>query len=131
MEKCAPYHSPTHAQDIHEIENLSFCPALEKLFLVENLIRKLKGLDRLVNLKELHLHSNRIARIEGLKKLQKLEVGPWGPDWMPEWEHRRCLERRNDVASGREMRGNTALSLSLSLSLSHWGLVLYVGPGSS
>ena len=81
MRACAPYHSPTHAQDIHEIENLSFCPALEKLFLVENLIRKLKGLDRLVNLKELHLHSNRIARIEGLKKLQKLEVRTWGPDW--------------------------------------------------
>ena len=78
MRARAPYCSPTHAQGIHEIENLSCCPALEKLFLVENLIRKLKGLDRLVNLKELHLHSNRIARIEGLKKLQKLEVGEVG-----------------------------------------------------
>ena len=56
------YVHTSRPHDIREIENLSCCPALEKLFLVENLIRKLKGLDRPVNLKELHLHSNSMVR---------------------------------------------------------------------
>ncbi len=40
----------------------------------ENQIRKIEGLDKLVNLKELDLSENNITKIEGLDHLQHLEV---------------------------------------------------------
>jgi Leucine-rich repeat (LRR) protein len=44
------------------------------LYLIENNIRKIKGLEMLINLKELYLYSNRIAKIENLATLSTLEV---------------------------------------------------------
>lgn len=47
---------------------------LEALWLNDNLITKMKGLNKCTNLKKLHLTGNKINKIEGIDKLRKLEV---------------------------------------------------------
>ncbi|XP_011642850.1 leucine-rich repeat-containing protein 23-like, partial [Pogonomyrmex barbatus] len=41
------------------------CPTLTQLFLAENQIEKIEGLDALVNLRTLHLRNNKLANLDG------------------------------------------------------------------
>lgn len=61
-------------QGISEIEGLDKMLILEHLWLNENLIETIKGLDKLGrSLKELYLGNNRIKRLRGLDALVNLE----------------------------------------------------------
>ncbi|KAL6261003.1 hypothetical protein P5V15_008530 [Pogonomyrmex californicus] len=44
------------------------CPTLTRLFLAENQIEKIEGLDALVNLRTLHLRHNKLANLDGFTK---------------------------------------------------------------
>ncbi len=63
-----------HLKDIKEIEFLEESVKLEKVLIIEGLVRKIKGLHQLHNLKELYLYSNRISKMENMHMLEKLEV---------------------------------------------------------
>uniref|UniRef100_A0AAQ6IJB3 Dynein regulatory complex subunit 3 n=1 Tax=Anabas testudineus TaxID=64144 RepID=A0AAQ6IJB3_ANATE len=56
------------------IDHLWEFTSLTMLYLNNNLIEKIEGLDHLINLTWLNLSFNRIGKIEGLESLQKLEV---------------------------------------------------------
>lgn len=60
--------------DIGRIQGLDNLVNLRNLELGANSIREIKGLDRLVNLEELWLARNKITKIEGLEKLKKLRL---------------------------------------------------------
>jgi len=59
---------------ISKLEGLDSLKSLSTLYLHENEIPKLEGLEGLTNLNMLSLHSNKIPKIEGLKKLRKLSM---------------------------------------------------------
>jgi len=61
-------------QGISQIEGLSGLQQLEKLWLNDNEITKIKGISKCVNLKCLYITGNKISKIEGLDKLKKIEV---------------------------------------------------------
>ncbi|KAK9829835.1 hypothetical protein WJX72_008166 [[Myrmecia] bisecta] len=61
-------------QTLSKIENLDGCAHLEQLWLTENEICHISGLDRLTKLRQLYLYSNHISRIENLEALTQLEV---------------------------------------------------------
>jgi Leucine-rich repeat (LRR) protein len=67
-------HVNLHVQGIREIQNLSGCPLLEKLWIVENDLRCIQGLDNLNRLRELYLYSNHIAVMDNVSHLTNLEV---------------------------------------------------------
>jgi len=48
---------------------------LTHLYLQNNLIERIQGLDKLRSLQKLYLDGNRITMVDGLEKCQKLEVG--------------------------------------------------------
>mmetsp|Transcript_13694 Transcript_13694/g.9863 ORF Transcript_13694/g.9863 Transcript_13694/m.9863 type:complete len:128 (-) Transcript_13694:459-842(-) len=60
-------------QGITEIEGLDKLPHLEKLWLNENLIEQISGLQKQWKLKELFLGHNRIKKLRGLDSLVSLE----------------------------------------------------------
>ncbi|XP_069380931.1 dynein regulatory complex subunit 3 [Paralichthys olivaceus] len=59
---------------ILKIDNLWDFTSLTRLYLNNNLIERIWGLEHLVNLTWLNLSFNRIEKIEGLESLRKLEV---------------------------------------------------------
>ncbi|XP_026213735.1 dynein regulatory complex subunit 3 [Anabas testudineus] len=61
-------------RNILMIDHLWEFTSLTMLYLNNNLIEKIEGLDHLINLTWLNLSFNRIGKIEGLESLQKLEV---------------------------------------------------------
>ena len=64
--------------EISEIEGLDALKELQHLWLQGNRIERIEGLDALKELRHLWLENNRIERIEGLeslKKLKKLHLG--------------------------------------------------------
>lgn len=62
------------SQSIIEIEGLEDCKKLQKLWLMENYIERIQGLEALQQLREVYLYTNKITKIEGLSTLTKLEV---------------------------------------------------------
>lgn len=66
------------SQSIVEMENMEPCKRMEKLFLIENKIQAIKGVDHMTNLTQLHLYSNCITRIENLGTLVQLQVSMHG-----------------------------------------------------
>jgi hypothetical protein len=61
-------------RQILRVENLGCLTALTRLFLDNNFIEVISGLDPLVHLKWLDLSFNKIRKIQGLESLKKLEV---------------------------------------------------------
>uniref|UniRef100_H3C599 Dynein regulatory complex subunit 3 n=1 Tax=Tetraodon nigroviridis TaxID=99883 RepID=H3C599_TETNG len=61
-------------KDTIKIDSLWDFTSLVKLYLNNNLIEKIEGLEYLRNLKWLNLSSNKIKKIEGLDNLQELEM---------------------------------------------------------
>ncbi len=59
-------------EDINGIEE--FFEPIEEIDLSNNRIKKMKGLEKLCNLKKLYLKNNYIERIEGLEELNNLEL---------------------------------------------------------
>ena len=59
---------------ILKLENLHYLTALTRLFLDNNFIERISGLDQLYHLTWLDLSFNNIIKIEGLEALKKLEV---------------------------------------------------------
>jgi hypothetical protein len=59
-------------QAIPEMEGLETLVQLEQMWLAETNITRIKGLDNLVKLQKLYLYSNRIKRIENLGHLREL-----------------------------------------------------------
>lgn len=60
--------------DISKIQGLDFCTQVTNLELAANRIREIRGLDKLVNLEKLWLGRNKITKIEGLDKLKNLKL---------------------------------------------------------
>lgn len=60
--------------NIRHIRHLEGLTGLEQIFLCQNDISRIEGLDTLVNLTNLELGANRIKEIENLEKLQSLEM---------------------------------------------------------
>lgn len=122
----------THAvdvcsQDIKVIESLDECVYLEKLYLVENSITKIRGLENLTNLKELFLFSNRISKIENLERLTNIEILSLADNYISSVEGLGTLVKlrelnlaRNDLSViGDALSANTALQI---LNLSDSGI---------
>jgi protein phosphatase 1 regulatory subunit 7 len=90
---------------IRVLENLELLgPRLVKLALVANCVRKLEGLDKLVNLEHLELYQNQIKRVENLGKLRNLRVLDLSFNKIREVEY--LVDRR--VVSGGVDRGENS-----------------------
>lgn len=62
-----------HQQDLKKIENLDvYCRHLKILYLQNNLIEKMEGLTKLVELEYLNMAVNSVTKIEGLKRCESL-----------------------------------------------------------
>ncbi|KAG1679410.1 hypothetical protein FOA52_007701 [Chlamydomonas sp. UWO 241] len=105
--------------DISEIESLEPCVLLQRVFLIENRIKRLDCLGQLTQLRELHLYSNSIKRVENLETLEQLEVLHLADNYISVIEGLSRLTRlrelnlaRNDIAHvGDALAGNTALQV--------------------
>ena len=69
-------YAPTlaHSPGFSKIENLEYNTKLLTLYLQENLIETIEGLDSLRNLRQLNLSDNLIKRVEGLGELKMLDT---------------------------------------------------------
>lgn len=62
-----------HQQDIKKIENLDvYCRHLKILYLQNNLIEKMEGFNKLVELEYINMAVNSVSKIEGLKRCESL-----------------------------------------------------------
>jgi len=62
-----------HQQELKKIENLDvYCRHLKILYLQNNLIAKMEGLNKLVELEYLNMAVNSVSKIEGLKRCESL-----------------------------------------------------------
>jgi protein TilB len=62
-----------HQQELKKIENLDvYCRHLKILYLQNNLIEKMEGLNKLVELEYLNMAVNSVSKIEGLKRCESL-----------------------------------------------------------
>ena len=62
-----------HQQNIKKIENLDiYCRHLKIVYLQNNLIEKMEGLNKLVELEYLNLAVNSVKKIEGIKRCESL-----------------------------------------------------------
>ena len=62
-----------HQQELKRIENLDvYCRHLKILYLQNNLIEKMEGLNKLVELEYLNMAVNSVSKIEGLKRCESL-----------------------------------------------------------
>ena len=71
---------------ISKIENLDKLPKLEELYLSDNGLIKLEGLDHLCKLKVLDLANNKIERIENVDSLKELEEFWFNGNNLAKWE---------------------------------------------
>ncbi|CAM9712539.1 unnamed protein product, partial [Choristocarpus tenellus] len=63
-----------HQNSITKIEGLQGCPSLQRLWLFSNKISAMENLHYCGALKELWLHDNRVKRVAGLDSLVHLQV---------------------------------------------------------
>jgi len=62
-----------HQQDLKRIENLDvYCRHLKILYLQNNFIEKMEGLNKLVELEYINLAVNSVSKIEGIKRCESL-----------------------------------------------------------